>query len=129
MRKNELIALLNNIKGNPEIVMWNGYVEDYQHIGGAEEYTLYKEQKSHIAGWILHDKRRKAGTFDDISLSEDDLALVDKIDKERQWEFPNQFFTEEEVKSVYGNRKKKVVMLNAKRRDKTSFDRIGGVCY
>ncbi len=28
MRKNDLIALLENIKGNPEIVMWNGYVDE-----------------------------------------------------------------------------------------------------
>lgn len=129
MRKNELIALLNSIKGNPEIVMWNGYVEDYQPIGSAEEYTLYKEQKSHIAECVLLRKMRDADIFDCVTLSEQDLALVDRLDKERQWEFPNQFFTEEEVKRVYGNRKKRVVMLNAKRRNKSTFDRLGGIHY
>ena len=129
MRKNELIALLNSIKGNPEIIMWNGYVEDYQPIGSAEEYTLYKEQKSHIAECVLLRKMRDLGTFDNVTLCEQDLALVDIIDKGRQWEFPNQFFTEEEVKCVYGNRKKRVVILNAKRRGRTSFDRLGSMCY
>ena len=33
MRKNDLIKILEGIKGNPEIVLWNGFVEDVQQIG------------------------------------------------------------------------------------------------
>ena len=32
MKKNELIAKLQAIKGNPDIVLWNGTVGDYQYI-------------------------------------------------------------------------------------------------
>ena len=32
MRKNDLIKLLQTIEGNPEIVLWNGFVGDYQNI-------------------------------------------------------------------------------------------------
>ena len=32
MKKNDLIKLLNSIEGNPDIVLWNGFVRDYQDI-------------------------------------------------------------------------------------------------
>jgi len=34
MRKNDLIKLPNQIEGNPEVVLWNGYVGDYTNIKG-----------------------------------------------------------------------------------------------
>ena len=43
MKKNELIAKLQAIKGNPEIVLWNGTVGDYQHIGSLVEGDLVKQ--------------------------------------------------------------------------------------
>lgn len=33
MRKNDLIKILESLKGSPEIVVWNGFVEDVQQIG------------------------------------------------------------------------------------------------
>ncbi|AXC39087.1 UNVERIFIED_ORG: hypothetical protein [Escherichia phage CMSTMSU] len=30
--KNDLIKMLQEIDGNPEIVIWNGYVDDYMNI-------------------------------------------------------------------------------------------------
>ena len=32
MKKNDLIKLLNTIEGNPDVVLWNGFVGDYQDI-------------------------------------------------------------------------------------------------
>lgn len=32
MRKNDLIQLLQGMPGNPEVVLWNGFVEDVQPI-------------------------------------------------------------------------------------------------
>ena len=42
MRKNQLIKLLQEIKGNPEVMVWNGFVDDYMPIGGVDTNTLYK---------------------------------------------------------------------------------------
>lgn len=43
MRKNDLIAKLQNIKGNPEVVLWNGFVGDYQHLAEPTEGDLVKK--------------------------------------------------------------------------------------
>ena len=32
MKKNKLIELLQAVEGNPEILLWNGYVGDYMDI-------------------------------------------------------------------------------------------------
>jgi hypothetical protein len=32
MRKNDLIKMLTELEGNPEVVLWNGMVGDYMHI-------------------------------------------------------------------------------------------------
>ncbi len=32
MRKNDLIKLLQKVEGNPEVVVWNGYVREHQHV-------------------------------------------------------------------------------------------------
>jgi len=43
MRKNKLIDLLNKIPGNPDIVIWNGLVEDVVNIESViQECKLYK---------------------------------------------------------------------------------------
>jgi len=37
MKKNQLIEQLQKIKGNPEIKMWNGYVDDWMNIQLCEQ--------------------------------------------------------------------------------------------
>ena len=37
MKKNQLIEQLQKIKGNPEIKMWNGYVDDWMDIKLCEQ--------------------------------------------------------------------------------------------
>jgi len=32
MRKNDLIKILENVKGNPEIMLWNGHIHDVMPI-------------------------------------------------------------------------------------------------
>jgi len=36
MKKNQLIEQLQKIKGNPEIKMWNDFVQDWMNIGIVE---------------------------------------------------------------------------------------------
>lgn len=41
MRKNKLIEILQSMSGNPEIVMWNGYVGDFMPIGNIVMSHVY----------------------------------------------------------------------------------------
>lgn len=44
MRKNDLIKMLESIKGNPEIMLWSSLVEDVVPISSKiEEVELYKD--------------------------------------------------------------------------------------
>lgn len=42
MKKNELIKYLNEIDGNPEIIFYNGFVDDWQHIDKPYKTLLVK---------------------------------------------------------------------------------------
>ena len=54
MKKNDLIELLNGIKGNPDIVLWNGMVGDYMHIKGLEEGDLLNASAKLSRRFVKH---------------------------------------------------------------------------
>ena len=123
MRKNKLIELLNKIPGNPEVVLWNGIVEDYQPIAKeVVEHILVKQSKEHI---------RLAHSFDNLSNSfrEVDEAVVDKCFKQQGWEFPNRYLKKEEYDKWYGKHQKKVIVIGADCRNKAYWDRSGSISY
>lgn len=45
MKKNKLIALLQNIKGNPEIRVWDGTTEQDVRIDKIQQYKLARMKK------------------------------------------------------------------------------------
>ena len=45
MRKNDLIKLLSDINGNLEIVLWNGYTQDFMKVDRLVESDLVKMTK------------------------------------------------------------------------------------
>ena len=49
MRKNDLIKMLKEIKGNPEVVLWNGMVGDWMPVGKLSESYLTKITKHY---WV-----------------------------------------------------------------------------
>lgn len=112
MRKNKLIELLNNIPGNPDIVIWNGFVGDIHHIDSEiVERELVKHTKEYLG------------------LRCSDAEMIDSLYKEQEWDFPNQFVKEDEFQNWYGKRKKKIYILQMKKRDKEFFDRSGKIEY
>lgn len=112
MRKNELINILSQIKGNPEIVIWNGFVGDYHKISKElVPVELVKHSREHL------------------SLYCDDPEKLDHLYKTEEWELPNSFVPEEEYARWYGNRKKTVYVLNGKLRGKKYLDRLGTMEY
>jgi len=124
MKKNDLIKLLQSIEGNPNILIYNGFVEDYQDLD--KEYiedTLYKYDKTFIRN-IINMERTHHGVLSNISDKEFDIRW-----KKEDWDFKNEFFGEENIKTRYGKNKKKVVLFNLKSRNKKVWDRMGSIEY
>lgn len=114
MRKNELIKRLNDTFGNPEVVIWNGYVEDYQPLSPIiNEVELVKHSKEFLA------------TILNAPCQED----IDRAFRNQQWTFPNEFTNKEERQLWYGNHKKRILVLSGKLRGMTSHDRLGKIHY
>jgi hypothetical protein len=130
MRKNQLIEQLQKIKGNPEIKMWNGFVEDWTNIE-LVECELVKRCKEYIRWGIEEEWKQENRSWEipaDVQQHLDDL-IKEQV-KEEEWDFPNQFIkTEEESKRWYSKNRKKFVMIDAKKRNKSTYDRLGAIHY
>jgi len=129
MRKNDLIKKLQKIKGNPDIKMWNGFVEDWMDIEISEE-ELVKHCEAHIrwrveAEWKERNKSLKIPANVQQRLDK----LITQQVKEEEWEFPNQFLDADGEKRWYGKRRKKIVIIDAKLRNKNCLDRLGSISY
>lgn len=127
MKKNDLIKLLSELKGNPEVVLWNGFVGDYMNIKGLEEGHLTKQsQKSYIEACEFEVKRDRKDFDYKFSLEDVEQAKRD-YRKYIGWEY-NEYVCEENVKN--GNCvSKRVVYIEAKPRGINTFDRAGGISY
>lgn len=128
MKKDKLIELLSSIEGNPEIVMWNGFVGDYMHI--SPKFVEDKLVKKTLAGyledcWLSECRDRNDWNY---KLT-DDLRgqLTSQYRKYNKWE-QNQYITKEDINS---NRytAKRVVYIQPKLRGETCFDRNGNLSY
>lgn len=124
MRKNELIELLQNIKGNPEVKLWNPYVEDYNPILDVQTDTLYKESVSFILDWLKAEIYQRECRWELTTDEVEQLELKAKqIHKEREYGIPNEYVTEEEKDHWYQKRTKSIIVLSPKRVGKTSYGR------
>lgn len=106
MKKNDLIKLLQEIEGNPQVMIWNGFVEDVTHIYPPDVDYLIR-LKAHI--------RKK---------------YVEMEGKEYKgpdpWRYSSYLF---EDLSSGDYEKKKIIILSARPAGKTTFDRMGKIEY
>lgn len=116
MKKNKLIELLQNINGNPDIVIWNGLTEDYHHINKIELVYLYKQSKEKRLKDINNERLREG------------LVPVTEIFGNCNYEFPNQYFDDQDI-SHYYDKRKKVWMIEPKLRNKISPGRTCNLKY
>lgn len=125
MTKNDLIKKLQSIKGNPQIVIWNGHVDDYMPIGDISEDVLVKYSREFFEYEInysyMHNK--SALTPEDIE------KYINNARKHDTWEFPNPFLEKERYANWYGKNIKKVLMITPKLRNKSSWSRGGKLSY
>jgi len=130
VRKNQLIEQLQKIKGNPEIKMWNGYVDDWMNIQLCEQ-EFVKESEDFIRwsiemAWKERNQKWEIPEEAQIQIEE---VIKERL-KDRQWELPNQYLqTKEDEERWYGKNKKKFVLINGKTRGKSIEDRLGKVSY
>ena len=140
MKKDKLIALLNEIEGNPEIYLWNGYVEDFVDIEKElVPMVLVKTIKKWLKEAITFEYLRDANKFKDVpydqrTLTDDDHKIIENMVEDSykqhysEWEEPNIHVTQEQFKYWY-DRKKTVYVINAKHKGKTYSDLIGDMKY
>jgi hypothetical protein len=130
MKKNQLIEQLQKIKGNPEIKMWNGYVDDWMNIQLCEQ-EFVKESEDFIRwsiemAWKERNQKWEIPEEAQIQIEE---VIKERL-KDRQWELPNQCLqTKEDEERWYAKNKKKFVLINGKTRGKSIEDRLGKVSY
>ena len=120
MKKSKLLALLNGIDGDPDILLWNGFVNDWQDIDTKPVFdTLSKPTFNHIKRMVEIERALKLNVHT-YKLAEDDIAeLKSKYGSTYNWEI-NEYANTNQYK------RKKVVFLNAKLRNTTIIDRVNG---
>lgn len=109
MKKNKLIEILQQIEGNPDVTIWNGYAEDYQNISKVEKVELY--------GMSLKEKFRFINLerkFDGIPPLK---SINDLQNKKVDWDFQP---------AEYMDIKRTVILIEPKLRNETSYGRDSG---
>jgi hypothetical protein len=129
VKKNDLIALLQKLPGNPEMKLWNGFVEDWMDISGLVEGDLVKYDFNE---WVKLCRFEQAHNAKDWSLvdtppTEEETARYKQWYRTLPWECGS-FVTVADIKSKR-YRAKRVVYINAKRRGLTQWDRWGDMKY
>jgi hypothetical protein len=128
MKKNELIEKLQEIQGNPEVVIYNGATGYCHSISKKYEEDLYvKYCEDHIFSNLKFEKMKERNSFDDLP-EEMIIELRQKAKqmvKESIWDTPNPYHKKEDYKKYFGRNQKKVVIFNLLQKGITSFDRLG----
>lgn len=127
MKKDKLIKLLLSIEGNPDILLWNGYVGDWTDIKALEESDLVKMTKDYyIASVELEEKINKGDS--DYTLPESEKEkLHTSYKKDISWQ-TNEYITHDDIKKKRYD-KKRIIYIKPKLRGKNMTDRYGSIEY
>ena len=128
MRKNDLISMLQSIKGNPEVMLWNGFVQDCTHISNKViPFDLVKMNKNYFMKTCEWEEQINRRDWDYV-LSDDQVKeCLNSYKNHHNWEV-NQCITEQDIQEKRYNRKT-VVLLQPKIEGKTYCDRLGKMEY
>ena len=126
MTKNQLLDLLNAIPGDPEIVVWNGYVGDWMSLEDTlTESALVRETPEFVKSSLIAE----AWSHDHLPASSVTDEDVESAMEYRHWELPNPHVKPADLEKWYGTERQPIVILNPKPRGITTFDRIGDISY
>lgn len=130
MKKNDLIKLLQNIKGNPDIVIYNGLVDDYMELGkDVEEFELVKETLDTKYNGFLCDAYHSKQDIESEDVKQKCMERAKESYKKQKYDLPNPYTSEENFYQRYEKKVKKMICLCTKLRGKTYWDRLGKIEY
>lgn len=124
MKKSKLIEMLNSLPGDPDVLLWNGWVDDWQDLslvqGALTRMTFdaycrsIRYERIFATGDILYQ------------IPDEEIPELKKCYKKHiAWE-DNQCVTPEDIESKR-YQVKTVVFLDAKTRGKKAQDRLGTI--
>ena len=129
MKKNKLIEMLQAIPGNPEIKLYNGFVEDWQDFT-VDEDMLIRYTREAIARRVVFDELKGREKYPSEAEIQDmtKKCLEDRKDiKAGEWRLRGIYDTDETIKLICDT--KKIYIIQAKKQNKSTFDRMGNIYY
>jgi len=121
MRKNDLITYLQSIKGNPEVLLWNGFVGDWHSIKPCITKLTKLDKKYFLESCRLErciDKKDWNYQLTAEELKQYELSYA------RQAYEHNEFVYQEDLEQKR-YKQKQVIMLQGKPRGVKTWDRLG----
>lgn len=130
MKKSKLIKLLQEIEGDPDILLWNGMVSDWVDILGLQEVGL---ERSTLKGYSYYLNLERTVRDNLPPCSEDECKKAYKSSGADQWEVTGydpefQEMREKDLKRGF-IAQKSAFIIDAKPRGKKCWDRRGSVRY
>lgn len=137
MRKNDLIQILESIKGNPEIMLWSNLVGDVIPISSKmEEVELYKDsleykQRIYENEYILSLRNGELTELPDTTEFHEKLKSLrqeaEAAYKKEKYEY--RLYMDEKLIKSGKLKKKKVVVIQPRIVGKTFWNRAGDIDY
>jgi hypothetical protein len=113
MKKNDLIKKLQEIEGNPDVLLYNGFVDDWMHIE-IIKHDLHRLKKDALI--------RIVAAQEGCSIEETEKRLKNHS---REWDIDtNHVFDGDKLHET-----KSAIFIQGKTRGKTSWDRSGTSSY
>ena len=124
MRKNDLIKLLQDIKGNPEIMLWNGYVEDVVPINKSiQESSMFKMTFEGYKDRVNIERKVRDNLPE---YSDEEVKKMYNQYKIGAWKF-YAYYAPEKGDDWY--KEKRILVISPKITGKQAFDRLGNINY
>lgn len=128
MRKNDLIKLLQELPGNPEIKLWNGIVGDVVDIKpDVAEVRMVKQSLHDYIERCRLEECRDRKDWEYQFPPEDITDMTKNYKKVCAWEI-NEYVDDDRIKNK-DYLQKKIYVIDAKIMNKSSYDRLGTISY
>jgi len=133
VKLNKLIEELQKIKGNPDILLWNGLVGDAVQLDKEIQIDYqYRYSPEYFISSMKMDWCEANGKDFDKIIPEETLKKFKEeakiLSRKHGYDFPNPFFDEKDYER-YFDKKKKVIILQPIIAGKTYQDRLGEITY
>jgi hypothetical protein len=123
MKKSKLISLLEQIEGDPDIMLWDDHMNDCQDVNPTiEEHQLVRISFEAYVRFI-ESERKVSQNNPEYKLPDTEITKVKKLFTDQHaWEI-NPWVTEEDIKNkIYTT--KKVYIVKPKHKDKAIPERF-----